>query len=190
MRLRAAAICALIAAGLLLAVRHSAKRQEVRLAVPAGLARGDVVLFRTTTWRGQLVRALQRDGNFAHAGILVQGGGDARVAHACPTQPAVVKIERLADLLRRDEITSAAYYRPRVSPDAAARAAAIAREYARRATPFDFEFDLSTDRAVYCTELIWLAYRSAGLRLATRGRIIFPADLVRTGFLAPLSPPP
>ncbi len=62
----------------------------------------------------------------------------------------------------------------------------VAEEYAAKETPFDFDFELADDHAVYCTELIWLSYRTAGLKIKATRNILFPADLVHTGFFKPL----
>jgi hypothetical protein len=145
---------------------------------------GDVVFFRTTTWRGRLVRLLQENGeDFTHAGIVVDAAIPAtRVAHACPVEPAIVRIDLLSDLLAKDEITSIAIYRPGVGKAEALKAAMIAKEYAAREIPFDVEFELANDDAIYCTELIWLSYRGAGLKIKASRNILFPVDLLHSGF--------
>lgn len=167
---------------------RAAERCAGLTMLPA-ISAGDVVFFRTTTWRGSLVRLLQENGDdFTHAGIVVDAASnDVRVAHACPVEPAIVRIDRLSDLLAKDEITSVAIYRPRVRRAEALKATMIAEDYAARQIAFDFEFDLADDHAVYCTELIWLSYRIAGLKFKASRNIIFPADLVHTGFFEPLA---
>lgn len=150
---------------------------------------GDVVFFRTTTWRGKIVRLLQFDtDDYAHAGVVVGNVPDLLVAHACPTEPATVRIESLHELLMRDEITAFAVYRPRAGQTEAVRAGRIAADYAHRATPFDFDFNLGDDREVYCTELVWLAYRSSGLTIEATDRILFPAELLHTRFFEEVRP--
>jgi hypothetical protein len=166
--------------------RALGRRAGLMIAEPISV--GDVVFFHTTTWRGRLVRILQQDGdNFTHVGIVVDAGAnDVRIAHACPVKPAIVRIERLVNVLARPEITSATVYRPRVRKGEAVRAAAIAEQYASRQTPFDFNFELTDDQAVYCTELVWIAYRQAGLTIKASRNILFPSDLVHAGFFEPL----
>ena len=44
-----------------------------------------------------------------------------------------------------------------------AEAARIAGELADTAVPFDHRYDLAERDALYCTELVWLAYAEAGL---------------------------
>ena len=130
------------------------------------------------------MRALQKNSDdFTHTGVVVgTDANDVRVAHACPIKPAMVRIDRLSHLLALPEITSAAIYRPRVDKRAALEAAAIAQQYANRKTPFDGDFRLTDDNAVYCTELVWICYRKAGLEVATADRVLFPAELLSGDF--------
>jgi len=142
------------------------------------------IFFGTTTWRGRLVRLFEsRDDEFAHVGVIVGVEGDARVVHADPTGAGAVRLERLSELLRREEISSIAIYHPRVRDAEAARAAKTALKYASSRTPFDFEFSLTDDHAVYCTELVWLLYRTAGLRIERSSHILFPSDLLQNWIL-------
>lgn len=144
---------------------------------------GDVVFFQTTTWRGQLVRFLQTgDAGFTHVGIVVANERGIEIAHASPLGPRTVQIEPLDRILTAKDVTGCAVYHAAVTDAEAARAARIATDYALRRIPFDFDFDLSNDSAVYCTELVWLSYRSAGLRLPAYSGILFPADLLKTDF--------
>lgn len=187
-RLHARAIVALTC-GMVLACtsKPNAVERHARSADPSAVSVGDVIFFRTITWRGRLVRALETgQGDFAHVGIIVSTDDDVYVVHASPS-PSVVTINKLDDLLARDEITSAVIYRPRVRAAEAVRAASVAAEYASRKTPFDFRFNLADDHQIYCTELIWLSYRAVGLKIEGSGGILFPDDLVQSGFFRPLA---
>lgn len=187
------AVAAIAFVGIVIGLSHSSAlnvtKRRSEIVITRAVAAGDVVFFRTTTWRGRLVRALEGDSEeYTHVGIVIDADTKApRIAHACPIKPAIVRIERLPDILANDEVTSAVIYRPRVPEAQARKAALIAERYAARKVPFDFEFDLADDSAVYCTELIWLSYRGAGLKIEVSHNIIFPADLVRAGFFVPLT---
>jgi uncharacterized protein YycO len=148
---------------------------------------GDVVFLNTTTWRGRFVRFIDPGpAEFAHVGIIVRAdGAGLQVAHAAPEGAGMVLVERLDALLLRSEITSAVVYRPRISRTAAGRAAAIAVAYANARTPFDHEFRLHDDRTIYCTELVWLSFRAFGLDVNEGESILFPSDLIASGFFAP-----
>lgn len=145
------------------------------------------MFFRTTTWRGRLVRLFESgDDEFTHVGVIVRTSAlGLDVAHASPVAEREVRVDRLSDLLSRSEISSVAVYHPRAGETDARRAAGIALSYANAHTPFDDEFRLDEDRTVYCTELVWLAYRKFGLRIGASERILFPSDLVASGFFRP-----
>jgi uncharacterized protein YycO len=147
-----------------------------------------VLFVRTTTWRGRIVRFIEGGPTeFAHVGVIVDAGAAGlRVAHAAPEGAGMVRIESLEALLSRSEVTSAAVYRPRISKTAASQAAAIAVAYASARTPFDHEFQLHDDRTIYCTELVWLSFRDYGLQLNGKSSIVFPSDLLATGFFEPV----
>jgi hypothetical protein len=158
-------------------------------STPSAVAVGDVVFFRTSTWRGRFVTALQLGGeDFAHVGIVVDIENSVRIVHASPVGEAVVRIEELKKLMTRAEITSVALYRPQVSVERKIRAASIALRYARRQIPFDYRFSSVDDRAIYCTELIMLCYPSSREGKARDpSDIVFPHDLLRSRSLRPLA---
>lgn len=62
----------------------------------------------------------------------------------------------------------------------------IAGRYASRRTPFDTDFELADDSAIYCTELVWICYREAGLRATSADRVLFPSELLNQGFFEPV----
>lgn len=159
---------------------------------PSPAVVGDVVFFRTVTWRGYVVRLLELGhDDYSHVGIVAGNGpGGLTIVHAAPVGAAgedgTVQVEPLRQILARSEIADLAFYRPRAAPAAAEEGVRIASRYAARKTPFDHDFDLTDDGAVYCTELIFLAYRGAGLDLHASGRIVYPSDLLQSGFFSPL----
>jgi hypothetical protein len=59
--------------------------------------------------------------------------------------------------------------------------------WARAGVPFDHDFDSATPDRLYCTELVWRAYYSAGVELLPPGEAmhkrILPADLLDGGGL-------
>lgn len=87
------------------------------------------------------------------------------------------------------------------SPEQAATAAAWAA--ARLGTPFDFAFDHTGTARLYCTELVWAAFRAAGADLTVNPRpfalawarveLLYPSDLTAAPGWRPApekSPPP
>jgi hypothetical protein len=123
------------------------------------LQNGDIVFIRARTWRSFVMRAT--DGEFSHVGIVRLVGGAPYVVHADPDGEAV-EMEPAADFF--SGVERAAAYRPREgrAADSASREAV---GYFERKTLFDRQFDISDGERVYCTELVWLAYKRAGFNL-------------------------
>ena len=126
------------------------------------LQNGDIVFIRARTWRSFVMRAA--DGDFSHVGIVRFAEGvyaGPCVIHAKP-EAKTVKMEPAADFFSGAE--HAAAYRPR-GRRAAEAASLEALGYFERRTPFYKQFDISDEARLYCTELVWLAYKRAGLDL-------------------------
>lgn len=148
---------------------------------------GDVVFFRSTTWRGRLVRLIDwGPSDFSHVGI-VAGESEQRVliVHAAPPgfgRDGRVRVESLNDILGRGEMVEVAFYAPSASTVERVRSVHVALAYAVRHAPFDDEFEWDEDSSVYCTELIWLAFRQAGMPRPKAPWIVYPSDLLKTGY--------
>lgn len=158
-----------------------------RLASPEALAAlhlqdGDLAFRRTTGMLGQVVRASDRAGDFSHVGIVRLTEHGPMVVHATPDggqgHDGVV-VDLLAQYMEEPGTDAVGFYRYRIASTGAmqrladARAATVsahatrwAVEAAARRVPFDGALDLSDSSAVYCTELVWRAFASAGVELA------------------------
>lgn len=140
----------------------------------ASPAPGDLVLRRTTTLLGRAVQSVDTEATFSHVGVLVESDdGHLLVAHVSPDQPTAV-LEAVTAFLDPAIVTSALVLRLRSGrSDAAtgARAAAAALGFVATRVVFDYEFDIRSDDRMYCTELVWKAYRSAGVDLGEPTRL-------------------
>lgn len=148
---------------------------------------GDVLFLRTTTWRGRVVQHLSRERAYTHVAVVVAiQPGEVLLAEASPAGRGLrgrAKLTPAGDLLRTPDISMIGIFRPQVSASARTAAAARAMEIADEARPFDEFFNTADESAVYCTELVWLAFRSHGLLPDWSGTdIIFPGDLLDSGF--------
>lgn len=179
LRLAMAGLGAVLLAGLSLLVSHapgaesvdeqSSPYRPVRLDSSAVLS-GDLIFRRGRSMVSRAVLSVDGRSDFSHVGIAIRTKDRVVVVHATPpedTFPGGVISESLDSFLRPKAASAAAVFRLR-SFEAAAGAALNALRYARTHTPFDSEFDLSTEEAVYCTELVWRAYLEAGVDLAGR----------------------
>ncbi len=132
---------------------------------------GDLVFRRSGgMWAEAAAAFSHRDRRFSHVGIVAQHGRALVVVHAAGdpvSRDARVRAEPFEDFLASS--TDAALYRvDRVLP-ARNRIAGVALGYAAERRPFDRDFSLAEGNALYCTELVWRAVRTAtGLDLAPR----------------------
>lgn len=169
-----------------------------RVEVPLGLREGDLVLRAGRGLRADAVR-LASAYRFTHVGLLAKSAAGWSVIHAAPPAgdvPGRVREEPLAVFARADMASDVLFAHSPVSAAVAHKAVLVARAAALRATPFDDDFRLDDAHAVYCTELVWRAYRAAGYSFGAKltrvnvgvfsGAYMLPADLLTAGRFNPI----
>jgi hypothetical protein len=149
---------------------------------------GDLVVRRGRGLFSDLFRTVGgSEAPYSHVGIVHLGRGTARVIHTEASEltgRGHARVEPLDSFIAAERADAAALYRPvGVPPGALEGAVAAALEMAEARTPFDTAFDLETENRLYCTELVWLAFRRAGLPLVEEDQLV-PLSL--TGRTAPL----
>ena len=159
-------------AGVTLAVwlKPTPAYQATPLVVDAhGLRAGDLVFRRGESLTSRMVLTADPRSAYSHVGILYAGEDGLLVIHAIPgddfSTPTPLRVEPLASFT---EAASAVGVRRLGEAEAtvyAEDAARIALSYARDSVLFDAGFSLQSSEAMYCTELVWRAYREAGLDL-------------------------
>ena len=159
---------------------------------------GDVIFRRGRDVMSRIVLTADGRSDYSHAGILLRNGRDMVVVHAVPAENMgdtdSVKSESLESFMDYWKTTAIAVYRLKDSPDRERIAGTVA-QYARNAAQarieFDAEFNLADASRLYCTELVWRAYLSAGLDLVEdrferlsvpmrSGTYIFPSTLLQS----------
>ncbi len=104
-------------------------------------------------------------------------------------------MQSMEDFLSFESVDFARVYRFTGDPAVAEAASLRAFEFCALEIPFDDRFDTGNREAMYCTELIWRAYKSAGVDLAegnwefarnpvVQGRVLMPYRLSRSPRLA------
>ncbi|MDR2175041.1 MAG: hypothetical protein LBO82_03780 [Synergistaceae bacterium] len=126
---------------------------------------GDLVFIRGKTWRSFFVTFAEVKANdFSHVGIIRIADGTPYVIHAAPERETV-KIESIDIFLSPANADHVGLYRLANRPHLAERAAGEAWRYFKEKVPFDHQFDISDEKKLYCTELVWLAYKHVGVNL-------------------------
>jgi hypothetical protein len=181
---------------------HQAQPSLLTPSFLAAVQTGDLVLRRGRSLVSRAVLLSDVRGAYSHVGVALRRGDSVWVVHVAPatqTDRGMVVREPLAVYLGADRAAAAGLYRS----DALAGAMrdsleAVLRDYARRRLPFDDDFDLDTPARLYCTELVWLAYRHAGLELLPNGapnratplgtrRYVYPSDLAHSPHMRPVA---
>ncbi|WP_294261734.1 YiiX/YebB-like N1pC/P60 family cysteine hydrolase [Propionivibrio sp.] len=134
---------------------------------------GDIIFRRGKSAVSEAVLSIDPNPIFSHVGIVVFDGTNPMVVHAVPAETEgernAVKVEPVNRFIALDRASAIAVYRLRESNDhpSISHAAALeALRLARANTPFDTAYDLDTPDKLYCTELVWRAFRKAGMDLA------------------------
>jgi Permuted papain-like amidase enzyme, YaeF/YiiX, C92 family len=165
--------------------------------LPESLRSGDIIFRRGPSIESGVVMAMDRAANFSHAGIVLRERDGTFVIHVVTGEggPDTIKVEPIHDYLRSDRAIAAIAYRVvDENPSLTSRAVESAREYVARAVPFDGDFDLASDDALYCTELVWRVYQKAGIDLVAerldqpttsfiKGPVLWPSVLLRSKHL-------
>jgi len=162
---------------------------------PEQFKNGDIILVNGKSWRSKaLTFFFRHPGEYSHSGIVRKAGGIPFVVHASPESDHV-EMEPLEDFLSPFEIEEAAVFRLKGRKKDAERASRKAWQYFLEETPFDGQFNKHDGHALYCTELIWKAYGSAGIDLFREerdsfltpvpfyGNVLFPSGLSESPLL-------
>lgn len=138
---------------------------------PAGLHTGDVV-FRMG--RGMFSSFFSRMGSqtvpYSHVGIYIERDGLGYVIHTEAnevTGEGYARMEPIEVFLGPQRAVSGTVFRPKgLSKEQQNTVTQSALADVERQIPFDSDFDLSTTDRLYCTELVWRVFLSAGIDLA------------------------
>lgn len=162
-----------------------------------GLRSGDIIFRRGPSFESQAVMTMDGGSTFSHVGIVSKENGETLIVHVVSGEgaPDVTRIEPIEDYLRSDRALAASGFRVVTDrPSQIETAVQFSKEYAKRRVPFDNNFDLTSDDALYCTELVWRAYEKAGIDLVDghfedsstsliRGSVLWPSSFLRSQHL-------
>ena len=142
---------------------------EARFAIAFESVRsGDLVFRQGQSLVSEVVLRADPDSLYSHVGIAYTRGDDALVVHAAPgpsfADEAPVRADPLAAFIEPGVARVITIRRPKDTATAQ-RAADVALSYLRDGVVFDASFDLRSDTAMYCTELVWRAFIASGLDL-------------------------
>jgi cell wall-associated NlpC family hydrolase len=138
----------------------------------AALQTGDLVFQTSESAQSGAIREAQRGHPATHVGIVVRDGARVQILEAV----GPVQLTPLAAFRRRGGGGAVAVYRdPRL--DDATRAAVVAAARQDLGRPYD-PFFTDDDARIYCSELVWRAWRAVGLEI---GRVQSGRELALEG---------
>ena len=163
------------------AVPHQAVQRWSPEALPLArepsnlvLRSGDIILRRGVTWASSAVMVFDTAARYSHAGIIAFLRDSTYVIHVEPrnaTGAGHVIVEPIADFIHPTKASAFVVYRLRQNLSAnVSTAVEAALSYAAVPIAFDGRFDADDSSQLYCTELIWLAFKHGGLDLVPNFR--------------------
>lgn len=159
---------------------------------------GDLLLVNVETERARLLKTLLPDTAFSHVGIVGQEVDDNPLVYHClPAASGRSGMQRIPvdQFLLLGQGFGHTHLRLRNEAELlGARAAARAENYHKDQIAFDSMFQLWSEKALYCSEMVWRAYLHAGMDLlngkftalqllGTESPFILPDDLAQSEHL-------
>jgi len=163
------------------------------------LQSGDLIFRRGTSIESQIVLLTDQESDFSHVGMIYKINGEVFVIHTVPREddadPGYIKLEPINQFLSDGKASRLAIFRLKQNFSEKIN---IASSYAYNCYVnkycFDNNYDLVSDKQLYCTELIWKAYKLAGIDLVcnrlkniniivTSRTMIMPSSIIESKLL-------
>lgn len=126
---------------------------------------GDLILRRGRSVESMAVCLLDNNHDFSHIGIIARESDIPYVVHVVPENPGFVLKEKTHEFLERSKASHYAVYRPLFKKHQLEEAAHKALSFYREKIVFDNHYDMNSDSALYCTELVIKAFKSVNIEL-------------------------
>lgn len=163
------------------------------------LQNGDLIFRRGRSVESQIVLLSDGDSDYSHVGIIYIKNKEPFVIHSVPAENGeeyeLIKMEGIKEFLSEDKATRFAVFRLEDSLiNIAATASKFAYDCYLKKYYFDNQYDLLSDKKLYCTELIWKAYRNAGVDIVQNRlhhinfivinkKMIMPSSIIESKYL-------
>ncbi len=150
---------------------------------------GDLIFRRTQTIEGEIALVLG-GGNYSHVGIASVEDKGVFIIHVVPSFPSLVRKEKMLKFI--SDGVAFAVYRVQTSRERRQRATSLAKAWVGKKS-FDRNFNLQDDTNLYCTELVYDAYKSVEIDLVDgrydttllpiigQKKVIYPRNIIDTG---------
>lgn len=161
------------------------------------LRNGDLAFRMGNSIESAAVITADRSTTFSHVGIIVFTNDNWHIVHAVPGEAEkgaqdTMKMDTIPLFFRSDRARKCAIYRLPVPDSIAGKAAKSALDFYRQRLLFDTAFNLEDTTQMYCTELIYHAYKQVGIDVSGGRRhtipgfpypMVWPSDLLKSNQL-------
>lgn len=162
----------------------SCNRQSQVTYDPTEWRNGDLVLRSGYGLESRVVTE-RSQASYSHIGILFRDSAQHEwyVIHAVPgeDEPEYVKAEPLSLFFNPERACNGAWLRVRCSDEIAYKAACYALRKVKEHCLFDNNYLLADSSQLYCTELVWRAFRQQGVDITSGNRHAVPAFFCKEG---------
>ncbi len=156
----------------------------------SGVNAGDVIFRRGSELTSKFVIAADKFGRYSHVGIIIKDSTGVYVIHSVPNaKNDILSKDALIDFISNRQVKAFGVYRPNLNDTIILqKALSWFGKQLINGIYFDYEFDLSNDSLMYCTELIWKGFLYQGIDLVTNRKVeendfILPSDLYSSCYL-------
>lgn len=150
----------------------------------------DIVLSKGQSVQSKFINLLKlSSGDYTHTGILFNENDTIFVLHATPdgTEENGIRYDDLQTFIDLSKVNEIVVLRPRIGSDTMARLLrSECNRYMKLEAPFDYDFNNYENSRLYCTELVWLIYKAAGLdglQIINPDRPIYPVHFLELTML-------
>ncbi len=170
-------VASLLASSMQLRQENTSLVSENIPAVPATIKSGDLVFRRGRGIFSEIFRDIGGTGSpFSHVGIVYIDNSSIFVLHTEANELTGIghaRKEKIDSFISKEHALSYAFFRV-TGLDADGRASVLetALEYVRNRVPFDTSFSLEGDDRLYCSELVYKAFKSAQIYLVDSPSIL------------------
>ena len=155
------------------------------------LCDGDLIFRKGRSLVSRVVLMSDRASAYSHVGIVAFKNDTPFIVHVVPGEPdengeEKVKCEPPADFLNVEKADLFAVFRLDDDEKHLSKIAAQkALDYYEKGLLFDKAFDFRSDEKLYCTELVWKAYLSAGINLTGNKFHVLTMNLFADSIILP-----
>ncbi len=151
------------------------------------IEKGDILFRRGDSLSSRAVLSTDTKGEYSHIGIAVNHSGSIMVAHAIPGEDKheYIRIDSIEDFFDHSRASSGAICRVAIDSTQKNRINDYAVHLATSKIPFDHDYDTEHQNTLYCTEYIWVIFKTIGLDLSCGKRYSANMIFIQSDIILP-----